>query len=278
MRSAPRPTRRTARWAFGRVAGGFVSAVLCCACTTLPRAGTPRAPAVLPSAEHLARLLRDRRAAVQSLRALAHLHYRDPHESSSSREALIVDRPDRVRVEVLSVFGSLFVLTAENGAIAAYARQEDTVYRGRASSENLSRYARLWMPIPDLVDLVLGTPPMRPSAQERVTFDSQMGAVRWWRALDRGAQVVWFSDKALPVAAEELGSDGSARWQATYAAYEQHEEVPIATQIRFELPTQERVLDLTLDDVDINPALDESVFDLQVPPGSKVINIDTVAN
>jgi len=113
------------------------------------------APAFLPSAAELEAALAARRAGVRSLRALAHLRYRGPEGADTSREAIVVARPDRLRVEVLSVFGSLFVLTADDGALTAYARQEGTVYRGQASPENLWRYARLWLPVNDLVDIVL---------------------------------------------------------------------------------------------------------------------------
>ena len=35
------------------------------------------------------------------------------------------------------------------------------VYRGQASLENLQRYARLFMPLEDLIEILLGTPPLR---------------------------------------------------------------------------------------------------------------------
>src|SRR5205823_5234338 len=125
-------------------------ALLCSGCAAHRSLAPHLAPAVLPSTTDLQATLAARRDAVRSLRALARLRYRDPAESNSSREAIVVARPDRLRVEVLSVFGSVFVLTADDGALTAYARQEDTVYRGQASPENLWRYARLWLPVADL--------------------------------------------------------------------------------------------------------------------------------
>jgi hypothetical protein len=235
-------------------------------------------PGTLPSAAQLNAALQARHDAVHSLRALAHLDYSDPQESNTSRQAIVAARPDQLRIEVLSVFGTLFVLTAADGAMAAYARQENTVYRGRASSANLQRYARLWIPLDDLIDLILATPPPRHAVQERVSFDTQVGAVRLWRGLDDGAQVIWFSEAALPIATEELAADGSARWHAAYDAYVERGGVPIATDIRLELPAQQRTLRLTLDEVDVNPALEQSIFALQAPLGSKVVNLDGLAD
>lgn len=250
----------------------------------IPGCGTPRtlvgrwAPVSLPSAADLEAALDARREAVHSLRALARLRYRDPDASGAARQAIVVARPDRVRVEVLSVFGAVFVLTAEDGAMTAYARDEGTVYRGQASLENLQRYARLFMPVRDLVDVVLGTPPPRPARQERVSFDAEAGGIRLWRALDDGAQIVWFNDATLPVAAEERRGDGHALWHATFTHYEDHDGIPLATQVGLDLPMAERSIDIRLEDVDVNPTLDASIFAFQAPPGSKVVNLDHVAD
>jgi outer membrane lipoprotein-sorting protein len=237
------------------------------------------APAVLPSASDLNAALTARRQAVRSLRAVARLHYRDPAESNNSREALVVARPDRIRVEVLSVFGSLFVLTADDGALTAYARQEDTVYRGQASPENLWRYARLWLPVADLVEIVLGTPPQRRApGTPQVEFDAATGWISLRQTLASGAQSVWFSDTGFPVAAEERNGGGQVLWHATFAQYEDHGGIPVATRVGLELPAWSRSIDITLEDVDVNPTLDRSIFAVQTPPGSKVVNLDHVVD
>lgn len=231
---------------------------------------------MLPSAVQLETVLATRREAVRSLRALAHLRYRDVNESNSSRQAIIVARPDRLRVEVMSLFGSVFVLTADQGALAAY--KDNTVYRGEASPENLQRYIRVGLPVNELVDIVLGTPPPRQGQHAQVSFDPQVGAVRLWQDLAHGALVVWFSDAELPVAAEERGVDGQTQWRATFDAYEQRDGCPVATRVGIELPQWHRSLQMTLEDVDLNPVLDRSVFALQTPPGSKVVSLDSIAD
>lgn len=236
------------------------------------------APATLPSVADLEATLTARCAAVRSLRALARLRYRDPQESSNSREAIVVARPDRLRIEVLSLFGSVFVMTTSNGAITAWARQDGTVYRGPASPENLSRYARLWMPVSDLVDIMLGTPPLPQTPRAQVSFDADAGYIRLQQPLDGGSQAVWFSEAQLPVAAERRGADGRVHWRTTFAAYEDHGGVPIATHIALELPAWSQSAELSLEDIDVNPTLDSSIFALQTPPGSKVVELDPVAD
>ncbi len=254
----------------------FALGVLSAGCAAMRRPGAPLPPARLPSATELETVLATRREAVRSLRALTRLRYRDVEESTSSRQALIVARPDRLRVEVTSLFGSVFVLTADEGALTAY--KDNTVYRGEASPENLRRYIHVGLPVSELVDIVLGTPPPRQGRQAQVSFDPQAGAVRLWQDLGHGALVVWFSEAELPVAAEERAADGQPLWRATFGDYEQRDGCPVATQIGLELPLGHRSLQMTLEDVDLNPVLDRSVFALQTPPGSKVVSLDSIAD
>lgn len=241
---------------------------------TATRPLTPRAaPAVLPSAAELEAGLAARRDAVRSLRALARLRYRDAEQSVTSREAIVVARPDRVRVEVLSIFGSVFLLVADNGEMTAYARDENTVYRGQASPQNLQRYVRLGVPVDELVDIVLATPPAR-GGRARVSFDEAAGAIR----LDQGSQTVWFSETSLPLATEEADAEGRARWRATFAAYEDHAGVPIATRIGLDLPAWSQSMEIALQEVEVNPTLDHSIFAFQTPSGSKVVDLHPLAD
>jgi len=259
---------------FAAVAVGLLFAG--CAARRPPARHLP--PAVLPAALDLDAALHARQSALQSLRALARLRYQAPEDSSTSREAIVVARPDRLRVEVLSLFGSVFVLTADNGEIRAYARQEDTVYRGTASPQNLWRYTHLGLPVSDLVAIVLGTPPPRRTQRQQVGFDADTGWVSLQQQLDEGAQIVWFSDGRLPVAAEQRGNDGRAQWRVTFSDYEVHDGVPVATRIGIGWPSGERSLQIALEQIDVNPALDNSVFALQAPQGSKVVDLDPVAD
>jgi outer membrane biogenesis lipoprotein LolB len=253
-----------------------VLAIVSAGCAGVRRP-TPSVPSGrLPTAAELETVLASRRETVRSLRALSRLRYRDAHQSTSFRQALIVARPDRLRVEATSLFGAVFALTADDGALTAY--QDNTVYRGQASPENLRRYIHVGLPVRELVDIVLGTPPQRQGRHAQVSFDPQAGAVRLWQDVGHGALLVWFSEAELPVAAEERGVDGQVQWRATFGDYEERNGCPVATRIGLELPPGQRSLQMTLEDVDLNPVLDRSAFALQTPPGSKVVSLDAIAD
>src|SRR5262249_13156660 len=167
------PVSALHRWSGARQACGVAVAVLVllggCAARTAQAPSLPSGP--LPSAARVFAALEQRRASVRSIRAMARLHYASPEESRSAKQLVIAERPDRLRFEILSPFGAVFVLTAADGALAAWTRSESTVYRGTASAENLQRYAQVDLPVATAVDLLLGTPPLQANADGVVSAD-----------------------------------------------------------------------------------------------------------
>ena len=275
---ARRVAPRTHSPKIAAIAAALCAATMWSGCAAVRRPVTPAPPATLPSAAELVAALAKRRDTVHSLRALARIRYHDPQGSNSSREGIIVARPDRLRVEVLSLFGSVFVLGTDHGLLTAYARQEDTVYRGHASPENLWRYVRLDLPVSDLVDLLLGTPPPRQTSEAEVSFDPRTGWIELAQQRAHGAQLVWFSPAALPLRIEEQDADRRTLWRATFDNYESQNGVAVATRIALEVPAWHRSLDVALEDIDLNPSLDAAVFAVQAPPGSKVVDLDAVVD
>lgn len=261
---------------FSRRLGHATLAVVClslAACTAQKPAKPGPPPTTLPTAAQLLDSLATRRDSVRGLRALAKLRYRHPDGSTTSNEAIVVSRPDRLRVEVLSLFGAVFVLTTESGDFTAYVRQENTIYRGDASPENMWRYARIGLPVVDLIDLMLGTPPQREAVWSHVSYDGTTGWTQLSQELDPGIQVVWV-DAGLPQAAEYRDAHGDIEWRVLFEEYNTVADVPIATRIRLEVPDAEHSVEISLTDVDLNPELPSDTFHFADPPGSRVEKID----
>jgi hypothetical protein len=268
-RAACRPRRR----ACGGAALAAFLAITFAGCAARDTARTPTPPDKLPTVFEVDSLLSERRNAVRGMRALARLHYRHPEGNDSSREAIVVGRPDRLRVEVLSLFGAVFVLTANEGEFTAYARQENTVYRGTASPENMWRYARIGLPVVDLVDLVLGTPPQRTETWSHVSYDEESGWIQLSQELKSGIQAVWI-EANLPRAAEFRDEFGDVQWRAYFEDYREEAGIPIAMRIRLEVPDADHSVEIALEDVDINPALADDLFRIAEPPGSRTVVLD----
>jgi len=231
----------------------------------------PAAPAgPMPSAVTLSSALQNLRATRTGLRALARVSYVETDSHGSARQVVLAERPDRLRLEVLSPLGTVFALTADDGALAVYLRSESAVYRGRATRANLEQFAHVDLSVPDAVALLLGTPPLRAGRNDVVSFDPNEGATELWRHIDRGAQVIWFDAALLPVATEERDDGGHVLWRARFADFDA-ERAQMPRHIQIELPAEGRRVALDLQEVEVNPVLETSLFNLVTPSGVKNI-------
>ncbi|MCK6554033.1 DUF4292 domain-containing protein [Candidatus Binatia bacterium] len=230
----------------------------------------------LPTPQELDSVVSSRRESVSTLRALARVRIKDPAGTVASREAIVVARPARLRVEVLSAFGSLLVFTVDEGQLRAYASGEDTVYTGTASPENLSRYAGVGLAPDHLVDLLLGTPPSQPGAAGgEVAVDSGTGWIALTQPMVGGSRITWFTAAWLPVAVEDRNDAGEVLWRASFDGHETYAGASLPTRIILEAPPLGRAVDIALNDIDVNPRLDAAAFALRAPAGARVVSLDT---
>jgi outer membrane biogenesis lipoprotein LolB len=251
----------------------LATAVALAGCSVRRGAGPPAPVAAPVAAQALVSADAARRAALRSLRAWARLAYESPEESHKAKQLLVAARPDRLRLEIFSPFGAVFVLAAADGALAAYDRGAATLYRGAASADNLRRYTQIDVPVAGAVDILLGTPPIDAADPGIISLDD--GAIELWRgAADGGARVAWYSPALLPLRYEERDRDGRVVLRAAYDAYTTVDGVPVASGLHIELPPSQQRIDITLSDVEVNPALPDAVFALPTPDGTVVVNLD----
>lgn len=260
-----------------RVAGAAALIVLVSGCAT-QRAPVPPASSTgpVPEAAVLLRAMETRRESLHSLRVLARCVFRSPDESRRAKQLILAARPDRLRLEVLSPFGAVFVLTASHGTLAAFAPNESTVYRGTASGPNLARYASVDLPVSTAIDLMLGTPPMRSGALSVVSRDA--GYTKLWQVDGDDVRVAWFGAALDPVQYEEQDTEGHVLVRATFGAYAEIDGVRLPTQLSVEVPPSQRGVDLEFREPEVNPSLADALFALETPPGSREIDLDQVVN
>ena len=260
-----------------RVAVATLVVAVLSACATRK---TVSPPAVLdttvPTGDQLLSTLSARRQLLRSIRAMARLSYSSPEESRRAKQVILAERPDRLRLEVLSPLGAVFVLTTSGGRLAAYARNESTVYRGAASPTNLERYTSVDLPVHAAVDLLMGTPPMAAAGSVVVSRDD--GLVKMWQEAGPAVRVTWFTPELDPIRFEQHDDQGQVLLRATFAAYTAVSGVRLPTQIALETPASQRQVTIELLEPEVNPPLPDTLFALDTPQGSKEIDLDQVAN
>src|SRR5205085_10498452 len=103
----------------------------------------------------------DRATSLRTFRALAQMHYAGAKEAIAVKEVVALERPDHLRIEMMSAFGIVLQIASDGHSVFAYHRGERTFYRGRASVDNLARFTRLDLELTDMIDLLVGLTPAR---------------------------------------------------------------------------------------------------------------------
>lgn len=229
--------------------------------------------AALPTSQQLLKALEGRRSQLRGLRSIARLRYRSPGTSESARHALAVERPDRLRFEVLSVLGSMFVLASDRGSFTAWVPSESTVYRGAATPANLAPYLPAGVTVPAIVDHILATPPVDLSAPSSVVWDH--GLIRLTQADGGGSRSVWFLPPDLPANYREIDRDGHTTIEVTYDQVDTARPVALARRITFRFPQSEELLEVSLRDPEVNPALPPEYFRITPPREARQVDLDS---
>lgn len=218
----------------------------------------------LPSAtaDDLLQSLATRRTAVSSLRTRARL--RKGAASWWTHQAILVQRPRSIRVDVMSPFGLALALGTDGNLLWAYPPQDGVRYEGPATAENLARILGAAIVVDDLVDVLMGLPPLRrPSAAPQLTTTPEQ-EYRLTVPLTGGAQHLWFRGNPLAlVRADETRAD-QTDFQVTFGEH----EAGFPRTIEVVVPSTGATVTLRYDQVEPNAALDPTVF--APPPAPSV--------
>jgi hypothetical protein len=169
------------------------------------------------TAEGLLAGLEARRVAVRSLRARVQI--RSGLAQVWAREAVVVERPSAVRVDVLSPFGLALALGTDGETLWVFPPQERLRYEGAATPENLARFLGAPVSSADLVNVLLGLPPERlPSAALRVEPLAD-GMVRVVVPFAHGEQRLEFAGRPAYVRRAEETQDGRLVLRIDFADY-----------------------------------------------------------
>jgi outer membrane lipoprotein-sorting protein len=254
------------------------AAVLLGGCALVTRRPTVPPPLAV-SAERLLASIDERAAALHTFRALAQMHYVGPKESLAVKEVVALERPDHLRIEMMSPFGVALQIASNGQRLFAYHHGEHTFYGGRASAENLARFTRFDLELAEVIDLLVGLPPARERrGGAAIAFERPQG---WWKVtsgLARGGTlVVWFDpDTLLATRAHEIAADGTVRYVAQYAQYEFASGIQLPREVRFEVPAQQAKVDLRYSNVSVNTELAATLFAFDPPPASKIVDLDSL--
>ena len=108
-------------------------------------------------------------APIRSLRAEAKIDQRGREGRIKGRIMMFVERPDRVRFDVMTQFGPALILTSDGQTFALTDFKEDRYTTGPACAKNLGRIVGVALSSSEVASVLLGDAPLIATGQEALS-------------------------------------------------------------------------------------------------------------
>ena len=271
-----RQRRRRRSWPHtrARIVAAFWSCVLMgCSISAAPPAPT-EVPTRQWNAGEIVQALQQRDQQFHSLRALARLDYAGPEGKNGFQEAILIQRPDRLRLETLSFLGAIMIVTVDDQEILAYLPREDVFLRGQRSKENLRRLTKLPLPlgVEEVTALLLGLPPVNTAAKSQANGNSLS-----FPAADGDQDIVAFeTNDPVPTRWERRTASGETEISVAFSDYAPTPAGLFPLRIAIESAIQKRRLEIRYQEPELNATLQADLFSQQRPPNVKELPIEAL--
>lgn len=184
----------------------------------------------------------------------------------STHQFLLVQKPERLRADVLTGFGQLVMqMAVDKETIAAYLNNTvpGKFYTGAATQENLSRFARIPLEVGDLVSFLLYAPPL--IWHEVATTTVHEDQLLLVLSNNNQRQEVLFDPSLRVVELRYLRQD-VLQLQVNYDDFDTEQNFP--RLLKMNLPGQQTRITVNMEQPLLNPVLDDEHFRLSVPTGA----------
>jgi hypothetical protein len=234
----------------------------------------PQLPAPKWESTELIKSITQRREQFRSLRALAQVDYAGPDGKHGFQEAVVVQRPDRLRLETLSPLGAILIVTANDKEIVGYHPREGVFVRGRRSKENLLRYTKIPLELDEITSLLVGLPPVDPSAPWK-----QEGNTLIFSPNGRKKDAVAFeTQQPVPTKWERFNAGGAVELSARFSEYVSTPAGLFPLRISIEAPLQKKKLEIRYQEPELNGKISSGDFTQQKPPHAQEVPIEAIGS
>ncbi|HEY3448527.1 MAG TPA: DUF4292 domain-containing protein [Myxococcales bacterium] len=236
----------------------------------------------ITDATYLLRLLDARSAALRSLKAEAKVKVKTEQQSGSTGQFVAVRRPASMHLETLNFFGKPVAALSSNGfKFNLFVEEGATFYTGPATAANVGRLLPVAVDPEEAVAVLLGDVLRLPGAAARVELDRDERAYRL--TLTRGAlsQRLWVGTQDFRLLRADV--QGAAGLRVTFGDFQAFGPHIFPMQIqmlalRADGTPAGAEVELRYKDLELNVALDPSLFALEIPPGARQVELDADGN
>ncbi len=246
----------------------LVAAAACATPGRSPLHATTSAPVEPERAEALLQGLRASATERQGLRGVANLSFDGAAGSVRSRQAIVVELPSHLRIEVLGFLSQALAVLVTDGENFELFRAEDRSRRNGAVYPGLLfEVAQIDLTPEEAAELLLGALPEVPGLRLASAAGLDDGGVRLDLVDVDGTlrQRLDFDPVGRLQRIEVYAQGERLLWSADYKDYRNLAGIDFAHEIELWFPSSQTQVGLVFKQVELNPTLPAGVFTLQVP-------------
>ena len=216
----------------------------------------------------------ERQGQFRSVRALAKINYSGPEGNHGFEEAVLVQRPDRLRLETLTMLGAILIVTANDKELTGYHPREGVFVRGQSSKTNLLRYTQIPLELDEITTLLTGVPPVEIAAPWR-----QEGNSLVFSPNGRKKDTVAFESHLLaPTMWERLNGSGAVELTARFSDYIATPAGLFPSRINVEAPLRGKKVEIRFQEPELNASIPAESFSQQKPANVREVPIEMIGS
>lgn len=206
-------------------------------------------------------------ARFQSLKGMANMKLKYGSRSMNFSSAVVLQKPDNMRLEVLSPFGASYLQASSDGhRLNLYVPTKGRFFSGPPNPENLQMLTQMPIEIDDMVALMLYEIPVLPGQVSGLTARGQDGYTLTLQRDDQ-RQEIWFDrEKRLVSSFWYRGEDLEV--EIAYDEFAYGSGFP--EKIRLSQPGANAFMQAVFKSPEVNVPVDPELFSLKPPSGVPV--------
>ncbi len=179
-----------------------------------------------------------------------------------------LQRPGRAQLQVMTPTGDMLAVLATDGArFTSFERGGAVCQQGPACAANMARLVPLALPPAELVDAVLGAPPLLDDPAPSLKWDQERGAFALVLRQGRQRQELWLRPPGMEPLASIVYQDGKRVASIAYGEHGKAGVPGLAAQIRVRLTRGDADVSIALREVEADAEIEPEAFVVACPSG-----------
>lgn len=227
----------------------------------------------------------ERTAHFQSLSGLGKVQIENWEERYKFTQAFVVEKPERFRLEILGPFDQPAIFfTSDAQMLSLYAKKQNLEYRGVASRENLFKLGGVNLSVEDFLLVLSGNPPKLDDVTSEWGVAIQEGRYHYLERISYQKNVVqrvWYDTQYRMVSQvqEYMLTNGEMVLNVRFDDYRGEQGgYPLPAKIDIERPMDKVRVSIEYREMDVNQAVDATLFTFAPPKDAKIVHIDDTTN